>query len=73
MAGEFSDKPLTVDGVTVKPKWAWSDTYRREVADMLKSSALTHLPAGERELRYAKWYAAKHGLSLEEAIARLSG
>ena len=25
----FSDKTLSVDGVTYKPKWAWSDDYRK--------------------------------------------
>ena len=32
MSEDFSNAPLTVDGVTVTPTWRWSTEYRASVA-----------------------------------------
>ena len=29
----FSDKTLKARGITLRPKWAWSDSYRKHVRD----------------------------------------
>ena len=32
---KFSDKPLTVGGVKIVPRWAWSEDYRKWVRKTL--------------------------------------
>ena len=73
MAEDFSDAPLTVDGVTVKPSWPWSREYRAQVAAELRATSKSSLPPGEAERRYVEWYAQKHDLSVKEARLRVKG
>jgi hypothetical protein len=68
MSRDFSDAPLTVNGITVKPTWPWSKQYRNEVAEGMRQNGSSHLRAGEADQRYVKWYADQHGLT--EAAAR---
>ena len=73
MAEDFSDAPLTVDGVTVKPGWPWSREYREQVAAELRATSKSSLLPGEAERRYIDWYAQEHGLSPAEARLRVKG
>lgn len=65
-----SVKPLTVEGVTVTPTWPWSPEYRAHVKAEMSSSRYA-LPPGEAAQRYIEWYAAEHGLSKEQARAKI--
>ena len=71
MTQEFSDAPLTVDGVTVKPTWAWSKQYRASVADSMRRTGTSDISPGEREQFYVEWYAAKHGLTHSQAWRKI--
>lgn len=71
MTKDFSDAPLKVDGVTVKPTWPWSSAYRESVAAELRRASTGDLPPEETKRRYVAWYAEKHGLTLEEARERI--
>ena len=73
MAQDFSDAPLTIDGVTVKPNWPWSARYRAEVADELRNATRGDLSIEETEQRYVSWYATEHGLSVKTARLRIKG
>ena len=73
MSKDFSDKPLTVDGVTVKPTWAWSREYRAQVTQQLRALGQTHVEASEAEGRYVEWYAQENQLTLDEARAKIKG
>ena len=71
MTDDFSDAPLTVDNITVKPGWDWSDWYRDEVAENMQASGRPELSAKGRESRYVEWYADQHGLTTSEAWQRV--
>ncbi len=71
MSKDFSDAPLTVNGVTVKPKWKWSAQYRAEVADSMRQSGKNDLSPEDAEQRYVEWYAEKNGLTHDEARAQI--
>lgn len=71
MTQDFSDAPLTVNGITVKPTWPWSKTYRAEVAEGMKQSGKGDLSPKETERRYVEWYADQHGLSLSQAREKI--
>ena len=73
MTQDFSDAPLRVNGVTVKPNWDWSAQYRAEVADELRNATRGDLSPEEVEHRYIAWYAQEHGLSPAEARLRVKG
>ena len=73
MAQDFSDAPLKINGVTVKPNWAWSPQYRAEVADELRNATKGDLSPEEVRDRYVTWYARQHGLSVKEARLRVKG
>ncbi len=71
MSKDFSDAPLTVNGVTVQPTWAWSSQYRAEVADGMRQGGTSDLSSQDREDRYVEWYADQHGLTLDAARLRV--
>ena len=71
MSNDFSDAPLKVNGITVKPAGPWSKQHRADVAEDMGKLQTSHLPPGEREYRYVKWYAAQHGLTFAEARQRV--
>lgn len=71
MSKDFSDAPLTVNGVTVKPAWAWSREYRAEVAEGMRQSGSSDLSAKDRERRYVEWFAAKNDLTEHQARKKL--
>lgn len=71
MSQDFSDAPLTVDGITVRPDFPWSTNYRAHVAAQMREGGTSHLPASEREDRYVEWYADANGLTLEQARERI--
>jgi len=73
MGYDFSSAPLTVDGVTVNPTWPWSKEYRASVAAELRRATKCDLSPEETERRYVAWYAQEHGLSLDEARAKVKG
>ena len=73
MSNDFSDAPLTVAGITIKPQWQWSAQYRAEVADGMRQNARSHLRPFEAEARYVQWYAEKNGLTTEQALQRIEG
>ena len=54
----FSDAPMRINGVRIKPTWCWSDTYRKMVrAEMAKVKID---PRSQAE-GYKRWYKAKFG------------
>lgn len=71
MSNDFSDAPLTVAGVTVKPTWPWSPASRAEVAEGMRQSGKGDLTPKEIERRYVAWYADQHGLSLKRAREKI--
>ena len=73
MAQDFSDAPLRVNGVTIKPTWAWSPQYRAEVANELRNATKGGFSPEEAEDRYIDWYARTHALDLIEARLRIKG
>ncbi len=73
MSQDFSDAPLTVDGITVTPTWAWSKQYRAEVADNMRLTGKSHIPPHERAGFYVQWYAEKHGLTMAGARQKIKG
>ncbi len=73
MSKDFSDAPLTVNGVTIKPTWHWSAQYRAEVAEGMRQSGKGSLSIVETEQRYVAWYADKNGLTEAEARRRVKG
>ena len=73
MGEDFSDAPLTVNGVTVNPTWPWSKEYRLHVADGMRRTGRSDLSPKEIKARYVAWYAQEHGLGLDEARAKVRG
>ncbi len=73
MTKDFSDAPLTVNGITVQPKWQWSAQHRTDVADSMRQNAHSHLGWREAEQRYVEWYADKYGLTIDDARQRIEG
>ncbi len=73
MSQDFSDAPLTVAGITVKPTWRWSAQYRAEVAEGMRQAGKGSLSIVETEQRYVEWYADRHGLTEAEARRRVEG
>ncbi len=71
MSKTFSDAPLKVDGITVRPKWKWSAQHRAEVAADIRESGRSDLDPEEAKDRYVQWYAKQHGLSIDEARRRV--
>ena len=71
MTQDFSDAPLIIDGITVKPKFRWSKQYRDHVAETMRATGKTDISESERNLRYIKWYAEKHELTRDEARRRV--
>ena len=71
MTQDFSDAPLIIDGITVKPKFRWSKQYRADVAETMRATGQTDISESERESLYIKWYAAKNGLTRDEAKRRV--
>ena len=60
----FSDKPLIIAGVHFKPKWAWSDGYRKHFQATHRNAA----PSGHDPtfIPYRNWLRAK-GMTGNEA------
>lgn len=59
---QFSDAPCRVDGVTYKPKWPWSDSYRkcfRKTYGKIRSPEKVRLITMEHA--YSDWLNAKNG------------
>ena len=56
MTKDFSDAPLIVDGITIKPTWAWSKQYRAAVAEGMRKTGHSDLSPYETERRYVEWY-----------------
>ncbi len=73
MSKDFSNAPLVVDDVTIKPTWPWSRQYRAEVTSWIRASARSSISPEESGARYAAWYAEEHGLTLKEARERIEG
>lgn len=71
MSKEFSDAPLTVNGITVRPSWPWSKEYRAEISASMRQAVSGALPLEERERRYVEWYAAQNGLTHEQARRKI--
>ena len=71
MTDDFSDAPLTIDGITVQPKHRWSAGYRDHVAETMRATGQTDISESERESLYIKRYAEKHGLTRDEAQRRV--
>ena len=71
MSRDFSDAPLTVEGVTVKPTWPWSKQYRAEVAEGMRENGQSHLSTRDVKQRYVEWYAVENGLSEHQARKKL--
>ena len=71
MTQDYSDAPLTIDGITVQPNWKWSAQYRASVAEGMRASGRSDLSPSERKDRYVEWYASQHGLTLREARERV--
>ena len=71
MTQDFSDAPLTVDGLKVEPGWDWPEWYRKEVAEHMRQSGKSHLSDHTVKQRYVEWYAGQHGLTLVEARERV--
>jgi hypothetical protein len=68
----FSDAPVKVDGVEVKPRWPWSAGYRQHVRESIRAiSAPATVPDEQRIRQYVEWYADQHGLKYAEAKAIL--
>ena len=72
MTQDFSDQPLVIDGVTVKPTWPWSKEYRAEVAASMRQNGRSDLSPKERERRYIEWYAVENGLTYHQANKKLA-
>ena len=54
----FSDAPMRVNGVRIRPSWCWSDTYRKMVrAEMAK----IRIDPYNQARAYRSWYQAKFG------------
>ena len=52
----FNDAPLRVNGVTIRPQWAWSDSYRKHVrASMVKAHKCPDASARQ----YKNWLTAR--------------
>lgn len=73
MSEDFSDAPLTVNGITVKPTWPWSREYRASVAESIRRTGQTDLSPKERARRYVEWYAVKNGLTYQQARQKIMG
>ncbi len=73
MTKDFSDAPLTVNGIKVKPKWKWSAQHRADVAEDMRQNGSSHLRANEAEARYVEWYADKNSLTTDQARQRIEG
>ena len=71
MTQDFSDAPLIIDGITIKPKFRWSKQYRADVAEGMRATGQTDISESERESLYIKWYAEKHELTRDEARRRV--
>lgn len=71
MSNDFSDAPLTIDGVTVKPTWPWSPAYRAVVAENMKQSRRSRFSPGGIATLYIEWYADQHGLTHEQAREKI--
>lgn len=67
MSDDFSTEPLTVNGITVQPKWPWSKEYRAEVARQIRASGRSDVLPRDRERQYLEWYARRHGITPKEA------
>lgn len=71
MTKAFSDEPLTVDGVTVKPTWPWSTQYRAEVAESMRQNGRSRFSPGAIATLYIEWYVDQHGLTHEQAREKI--
>ncbi len=71
MTRDFSDAPLTVDGVTIKPNFKWSAGYRDHVAETMRQAGKSDIEPEETERRYVEWYAAKNGLTIKQAREKI--
>jgi hypothetical protein len=58
---------MQLDGVEVKPKWAWSDQYRRELRQQIQATGKSDVSTKERRQQYIAWYAETHGLTEHQA------
>ena len=71
MTQDFSDEPLVVDGITIRPTWPWSREYREHVAEGMRAAGRPELSEKGRESRYIDWYAANYGLTTSDARQRV--
>ncbi len=71
MSKDFSNAPFTVNGITVRPSWAWSKEYRAEILASMRQAGSGALPPDEIERRYVKWYAAQNELTYEQAQKKI--
>ncbi len=71
MSQDFSDAPLMVNGITVKPTWAWSKQYRAKIAKEMRQATQSDLSPKEIKRRYIEWYAVENGLTYHQARQKL--
>lgn len=64
---KFSDRPVKIDGVKFKPKWAWSEDYKKWVKQSIKGNyfggynkRIADEQMRERANKYAEWWIANH-------------
>ena len=70
----FSDKPLTVDGVKIHPKWNWSSTYRADFKAHRAKPRDTKADQADRANKYLAWQRSKRTevIALDSIVADLS-
>jgi hypothetical protein len=59
---KFSNAPCRVCGVKIRPRWAWSETFRREYTQTIRDQG-KRSPNGEmaQAAAYKRWYRETHG------------
>ena len=55
----FSNRPMNVNGVQVRPTWAWSDQYRKLVRQEM---AKVRIDPWEQAHAYKRWYKLTHSV-----------
>jgi hypothetical protein len=53
---KYSDKPVKFGGVTIKPRWAWSEDYKRWARRPFNKGRTS-----PNENAYRDWYYETHG------------
>lgn len=65
----FNDAPCKTAGGTIRPKWPWSDQYRRTVQNHVRElsaagpvAGRSWTPYSQQDAEYAKLWAVKYGI-----------